>query len=116
MSIARARALRQSANLPEQRAWAVLRQFRRYGLAVRRQHVIGRDIVDFAVLKRRLVIEIDGASHADAARQILDAARDARLAAAGWRVLRVPASRAISDDAFSGDILRELGFIATAGD
>jgi len=53
---------------------------------VRRQHPIGRYIVDFACPARKLVIELDGGQHA--ARHAADAARSAELAALGWRVIR----------------------------
>ncbi|WP_375206766.1 endonuclease domain-containing protein [Hyphococcus sp.] len=61
--IKRARHLRQTANLPEQRAWSALRTLRKHGFPVRRQHPIGPYVVDFAIVRERLVIEIDGGVH-----------------------------------------------------
>jgi very-short-patch-repair endonuclease len=58
------------------------------GRKFRRQHPIGRYIVDFVCLQSRLVIEIDGDSHAHDARQALDEQRDTFLAKLGFRVLR----------------------------
>ena len=53
---------------------------------VRRQHPIGRYIADFAVPARKLVIEIDGGQHAEAADR--DATRTRALHAHGYRVIR----------------------------
>lgn len=98
-NIARARSLRRRANLPEQTAWRALRDLRDHGWPVRRQHPVGGIIVDFAIVRARLAIEIDGAIHERDDVAARDAARDAALAAAGWRVLRVPARTALSGDA-----------------
>ena len=94
--IARARHLRQDANLPERKAWEFLRTLRTEGVAVRRQVPIEGLTVDFAVRAQRLVIEIDGSIHDLEEVQIADAERDRRLVAAGWRVLRIPAETALS--------------------
>ena len=56
------------------------------GARFRRQHAIGRFIVDFACLPQMLVVEVDGGMHETQAGQ--DEKRDAHLAAAGCRVLR----------------------------
>mgnify|MGYP001806618928 CR=1 FL=1 len=108
MSVARARRLRQQANLPERLAWEALRTLRRHGFAVRRQHPIGQDIVDFAFLKARLVVEVDGGIHKLEGVQVRDRERDFRLQKAGWRVLRVPAKVALSDDVLLEQVLSAL--------
>ena len=108
-AIARARWLRQQANFPERIAWETLRALRREGVAVRRQVPIAGLTVDFAIRSRRLVIEIDGSIHELEAVQINDAARDARLAAAGWRVIRIPANLAVSPDNLLMIVRKELG-------
>lgn len=83
--IIRARALRRDATVEERRVWGILSPVNRAGRAhFRRQAVIGRHIVDFADLSRRLVVEIDGGHHGGPE----DIARDAWLAAQGIRVLR----------------------------
>jgi very-short-patch-repair endonuclease len=69
---------------PEHRLWRALRGDA-LGVTFRRQHAIPPWIADFACVDLRLVIEVDGATHAEAA----DAARDAAMCAAGWQVLRV---------------------------
>lgn len=70
--------------------WSQLRG-RRLGVQFRRQVVIGQRIVDFCAPAVRLVVEVDGdAYHAE--RAAADSRRDGKLAAAGYTVLRLPAS------------------------
>lgn len=98
-NLGRAQRSRQQANLPEVRAWEALRTLRDEGWPARRQHPIGRIIVDFAIVKARLVIEVDGSTHQRDDVAAGDRERDAILHAAGWRVLRVPAKAVLSADA-----------------
>ena len=51
----------------------------------RRQHPIGRFVVDFACTRHHLVIEADGGQHTD---READAERTKWLEGQGWRVLR----------------------------
>ncbi|HTU53336.1 MAG TPA: DUF559 domain-containing protein [Acetobacteraceae bacterium] len=80
-----ARGLRRTATDAEQLLW---RAFRGGALPwkFRRQHPIGRRVVDFACPARKVAIELDGGQHL--ARQEEDAARSAELALRGWRVIR----------------------------
>ncbi|MBU8540486.1 endonuclease domain-containing protein [Falsiroseomonas tokyonensis] len=78
-----ARRLRRDATVEERRLWRALRQ-NALGAAFRRQHPIPPHVADFACLEAKLVVEVDGGQHGDAR----DAARDAAMTAAGWRVLR----------------------------
>jgi very-short-patch-repair endonuclease len=64
---------------------------RKLGVAFRRQVPLGgRYIADFFAPERRLVVEVDGASHAG--RTTADARRDRVLRRLGLRVLRLPAN------------------------
>jgi very-short-patch-repair endonuclease len=45
-------------------------------------------VVDFACLRRRVIIEVDGAQHGHDRRREADRARDQALADLGYRVLR----------------------------
>jgi len=81
----RARALRRDMTDAERRLWAALRHRRLRALKFRRQHPIGRFILDFACVEHRLVVEADGGQHADSES---DARRTAWLESRGWRVLR----------------------------
>jgi very-short-patch-repair endonuclease len=69
----------------ERRLWTALRDRRLAGYRFRRQHPIGRFIVDFACTRHRLVVELDGGQHADNA---ADVHRTGFLEREGWRVVR----------------------------
>ena len=73
------------------------RELRAGGLGVRfvRQAVIDRFIVDFLAREARLVVEVDGTYHAR--RRPADAARDAKLRRAGYRVVRVTDAEVVSN-------------------
>ncbi len=105
----RARSLRKSANTPEQIAWEILREFRKQGIPVRRQHPIGKFVVDFAVVKAKLVIEIDGGVHALPWVAEKDVIREKEIVENGWRVLRVDAPTAMSKDHLCALVQNELG-------
>ncbi|MDP6390490.1 MAG: DUF559 domain-containing protein, partial [Alphaproteobacteria bacterium] len=81
-----ARELRQNPTDAEQRLWAALRRKQLGGHRFRQQVPLGPYVVDFACLRAKLVIEVDGGQHAD--RSDHDARRDRWLASGGYRVLR----------------------------
>ncbi len=85
---ARARELRRNANNAEKRLWYFLRGGQMAGFKFRRQHAIGDYIGDFVCLRARLVVELDGETHADDERQRTDAIRTETLQRAGYRVRR----------------------------
>jgi very-short-patch-repair endonuclease len=64
--------------------WALLRGRQTEALKFRRQVPIGAYVADFACLRHRLLVEVDGPFH-DPER---DDKRDAVLAGQGFRVLR----------------------------
>jgi very-short-patch-repair endonuclease len=82
----RARELRQPQTLAEQKLWAFLRGERLAGYKFRRQHPIGPFIVDFYCASCKLVVEVDGDSHAGQVEY--DAQRTDWLEAQGYRVVR----------------------------
>ncbi|WP_268920583.1 endonuclease domain-containing protein [Sandaracinobacter neustonicus] len=81
----RARDMRNNPTEPEKRLWRNLSNGQLAGHKFRRQAVIGPYIADFVCPSKRLIVEVDGHTHA-AGR---DAVRDSALAAQGYRVLRV---------------------------
>lgn len=83
-----ARRLRKTMTPQEVKLWVHLRQLKDQGLHFRRQVPREGYIVDFACLRSKLMIEIDGAQHGEPHNTCKDAERDARLAAAGFKVLR----------------------------
>ena len=82
----RAREMRRKPTEPERRLWQKLRRKQLDGYKFRRQHPIGRFIVDFYCHQARLVVEVDGDSHAF--QEEYDAARTAWLEAQGLHVIR----------------------------
>lgn len=82
-----ARQLRKDATPFEQSLWRHLRAGRFSGYKFRRQRPMGRYVVDFVCLSEKVVVELDGGQHAEAAEY--DARRDAWLRQEGYRVLRV---------------------------
>jgi len=71
---------------PEKRLWIQLRAARFQGIKFRRQKVIGNYIADFAANDPKLVIELDGGTHAE--RADYDTERTRFLEAEGYRVIR----------------------------
>jgi len=63
----------------------------------RRQHPIGRFIVDFYCAEYRLVVEIDGGGHGDVGQATADSARTEWLQDRGYRVLRLLNSNVEAD-------------------
>jgi len=84
----RARSLRQSSGLAEDRIWARLRAGRLDGHKFRRQHPIGPYVVDFACDRLRLVIEVDGDVHSREDVRLKDARRQEVIEGLGWAVMR----------------------------
>jgi len=83
-----ARRLRKAMTPQEVKLWVHLRVLKDQGLHFRRQVPREGYVVDFACLRSKLVIEIDSAQHGEPAKLRQDAERDARLAWAGFKVLR----------------------------
>ena len=79
----RARSLRRDATDAERELWQRLRNHQLAGAKFRRQVPVGHYIADFLCADARLIVEVDGGQHSDAA----DAARTAWLEAQGFRVI-----------------------------
>lgn len=78
--------LRKNQTRPERLLWKVLRNRQVNRLKWRRQHPIGNFIVDFYCAEYRLVLELDGDSHAD--RINYDEQRTKWLVTRGYHVIR----------------------------
>src|SRR5260370_16996069 len=107
----RARELRSNMNDGEKHLWSRLRAHRMDGRKFRRQHPLGMYIVDFVCLESRLIIEVDGDSHADDRREALDTHRTAFLEKLGFKVLRFWNDYVLTDL----DNVTETIFYALAG-
>lgn len=79
--------LRSNMPMSEKILWAKLRN-QQLGVKFRRQHGIGRYIVDFYCAECALVVELDGDSHYQGNAQAYDKIRDEFMRSLGLRVLR----------------------------
>lgn len=82
----RARRLRKKMTPSETKLWAALRDRRYVKLKFRRQQPIGPFIADFCCWDKKVILELDGDSHAG--KEYYDSARQKWLEHAGWTVLR----------------------------
>ena len=81
-----AREMRTSATDAEAVVWSLVRGRRLLGLKFRRQHTVGRYILDFYCDELQLAVELDGGQHQELANY--DAERTEKLGKQGIRVLR----------------------------
>ena len=95
---ATARRLRRGMTLPERMLWRELRG-KPDGVKFRRQHPLGRYVLDFYCPAAKLAIEIDGIAHGMGDRPVQDVARDAFVRAQGIEVVRVAAREVLDDPA-----------------
>jgi very-short-patch-repair endonuclease len=86
---AKARSLRASQTSAEAKLWQALRNRRLARWKFRRQHPIDRYIVDFVTLDGKLIVEVDGVTHATPSEIKYDQARTDVLEACGFLVVRV---------------------------
>ncbi len=81
-----AREMRKKPTPAEALLWERLRGHRVLGFKFRRQHSVGRFVVDFCCPRAKLAIEFDGAIHRERIQE--DRQRDQYLESRGYRVLR----------------------------
>ena len=87
--VARAHAMRHCPTASEAALWRQLSGRRLDGIAFKRQVPIGPYIADFLAPRQRLIVEVDGAHHAQ--RVTADARRERWLGRWGYKVLRLEA-------------------------
>jgi very-short-patch-repair endonuclease len=105
---ARARELRKRQTPAERALWSRLRKKQLLGYKFRRQHPIGCFIVDFCCARVKLVVEIDGESHASQVEY--DDSRTAHLEEQGYIVIRFTNDQVLRhSSAVLGEITRVLG-------
>jgi very-short-patch-repair endonuclease len=80
------RSLRKNPTDAEKKLWAHLRRKQIGGRRFRRQHPLGRYIVDFVCLEAKLIVEINGGQHAESVHD--DAQRTQWLQRQRFRVAR----------------------------
>ncbi len=83
-----ARKLRRRSTEAERLLWRHLRNRSLDDIKFRRQHPLGRYIVDFVSLEKRLIVELDGGQHAQLSIARDDRKRQQQLEEMGFRVLR----------------------------
>ncbi|GGX11775.1 endonuclease domain-containing protein [Undibacterium macrobrachii] len=81
-----AREMRKNMPDAEQLLWYLLRNRRLAGAKFRRQHLVGRYILDFYCVEKKLAIELDGGQHSE--QQTYDRQRGIYLKQQGIEVLR----------------------------
>jgi very-short-patch-repair endonuclease len=86
-SLARVRGARREATPAERKLWAKLRSRQLHGHKFRRQVWLGPFIADFFCAESKLIVEVDGDSHASQVEY--DQRRTAWLGREGFRVVRV---------------------------
>jgi very-short-patch-repair endonuclease len=64
--------------------------------------------LDFALVKKKLYVEIDGSVHNNESRKLRDARRTEILSGLGWRGLRVSANRIIESKRFNKRIQPDI--------
>ncbi|MBI1940316.1 MAG: DUF559 domain-containing protein [Acidobacteria bacterium] len=83
----------------EDQAWWLLRNRGLSGLKFRRQHPVGKYVVDFYCSQAHLAVELDGSAHAQPSQARKDAAKVAYLRRMGICVLRLPNKMVAEDPA-----------------
>jgi very-short-patch-repair endonuclease len=91
----RAHQLRKELTPAESKLRAYLRGNKLNGVSFRRQHAIGKYIVDFCAVKLKLVIELDGSHHLEQSEY--DATRTSYLESQGYKVIRFWNNQVMND-------------------
>ncbi len=88
-TLKKARSLRKAMPKSEVILWQNLRREQLGGFKFRRQVPVGPFVADFACVEVRLIVEVDGATHAEDQEIAYDRRRTQFLEQQGWRVWRV---------------------------
>lgn len=98
----RSRELRTNSTDAEKKLWRQIRNRQLEGIRFNRQVPIGPYICDFAARSHKLIVELDGGQHAEAASY--DQARTRFLETRGYRVIRF----------FNNDVLQNIAGVMEA--
>ncbi len=88
-TLTHARHMRRNLTEAERILWGCLRKRSLSEFKFFRQIPIGPYIADFVCREKKLIVEVDGATHGDAHEVAYDTRREAFLKGQGYRVLRV---------------------------
>ena len=83
-----ARNLRRNESDAERKLWSKLRSRQFENLKFRKQHPIGKYIVDFVSFEKKIIIEVDGSQHMEPRNNEKDMERTKYLEDEGYTVLR----------------------------
>ena len=83
-----ARFLRKNMTPQERKLWQIIRNRQFYGLKFLRQYVLGKYIVDFICMEKKIIIELDGGQHNEDKNIIYDQDRTEYLKAKRFTVVR----------------------------
>ena len=107
MDKTKARKLRKNLTEAERTLWRYLRLRQFDGNKLRRQQPIGRYIVDFVCLEKKLIVEVDGGQHSE--QVVYDSERNEWLERQGFRILRFWNNQVLKEiDAVKERIMEEL--------
>ncbi len=101
-----ARKLRRQQTASEAILWEALRNRKLEGRKFRRQHPIGKFVVDFYCDAEGLIVEVDGSIHELPEQQELDKQRQALLESLGLRFVRLKAKQVENDLPSALDTIR----------
>lgn len=90
-----ARKLRCNLTPAERLVWNILRNRQFHGLKFVRQFIIEPYIIDFCCRTKKIVIEIDGGTHAE--QRAYDQIRTNLIKSSGYRIIRFMNDRIIDD-------------------
>ena len=82
------KALRKDLTPAERKLWQQLRAGRLGGHKFRRQPPVGPYIADFACVKSRIIVEVDGDSHFNNAAEAKDKIRSDFIISENWQIFR----------------------------
>jgi len=102
-----AKDLRKRSTDMEQLLWSRLRAGRFEGMKFRRQHPMGKYIVDFVCLERKFIIELDGGHHALQEEIQKDKERNDWLEDEGYTVVRFWDNEVLMNTSGVLEVIRE---------
>jgi very-short-patch-repair endonuclease len=92
-----ARQLRKRSTIPEKILWERLRRHQLGGFKFKRQHHIGRYVVDFFCSELRLIVELEGGIHEKENQKEYDEVRFEELESLGFKTLRIKNDEVINN-------------------
>jgi very-short-patch-repair endonuclease len=99
--------LRNRSTSAEARLWGMIKNKQLDGRKFRRQHGLGKYIVDFFCSSEKLIIELDGDAHGDYYKIEEDKIRDATLKERGYRIIRFENKEIFQNPEFVKEVIRK---------